>query len=353
MKILTPKELRSIEQFFQLSQSSLLKAMKQYLEEQYGKDKVVASKDFILAIGDIPVALTAHLDTVFKYLPQNIFYDRVKNVMWSPDGLGADDRAGVYSIVQLIKRGLHPTIILTTDEELGCKGAEAFIKILPQAPIDLKYIIELDRRGSDDCVFYQCDNHEFDAYVEKFGFVTNFGSFSDISVICPAWGIAGVNLSIGYYDEHSYSETLYIGQMFNTINKVENMLKDANNAPYFEYRELTNPAWLTNYIKQEAAADADAIDWDPSFGIAKEDWQSFMAPQAKCADCEEWDYDYNLFPVMEENGKEIVICADCLSKRKDVYWCHACGSPFIDKNASINEAIYCKACRGKENDGSK
>ena len=47
---------------------------------------------------------------------------------------------------------------------------ETFIKILPQAPIDLKYIIELDRRGSDDCVFYQCDNHEFDAYVEKFGF---------------------------------------------------------------------------------------------------------------------------------------------------------------------------------------
>ena len=97
------------------------------------------------------------------------------------------------------------------------KGREA------EAITDLNYIIQLDRRGSNDCVFYECNNPEFVEYVEAFGFVTAHGTFSDISTICPSWGIAGVNLSIGYIDEHSYSEILYVGNMLATIGKVEKM----------------------------------------------------------------------------------------------------------------------------------
>lgn len=352
MKVLTPKELKSLEQFFQLTQPSLLKAMKQYLESVYGKNKIIYSEHFLIAIGDIPVALTAHLDTVFKYPPQNIFYDRVKNVMWSSDGLGADDRVGVYSIVQLIKRGYKPSIIFTTDEELGCRGAEHLIKALPQAPMDLSYVIELDRRGSVDCVFYQCNNPLFEEYVESFGFVTNFGSFSDISVICPQWGVAGVNLSVGYYDEHSYSETLYVGQMFATINKVEEMLKVVKSAPIFEYKELTNKAWMKQYIQTSAANDA--YEWDPSYGVSKEDWNMLMEPQSTCNDCGEWDYDYNLFPVKVISDKKIItLCSDCLSKRNDIYWCHGCGEPFIDEEIKENTIPYCENCRGKKKNGNE
>ena len=281
MKTLNPQELKSIEQFFQLNQPSLMKAMKQYLKSKY--DKVISTKEYLVAVGDIPIALTAHLDTVFKNPPNRIFYDRVKNVMWSPEGLGADDRAGVYAIVQIIKSGLRPTIIFTTDEELGCKGSEKLVKDIPIAPTELKYIIELDRRGSDDCVFYQCDNDEFETYVESFGFVMNFGSFSDISMICPAWKVAGVNLSIGYYDEHSYSETLYVGQMLNTINKVKNMLAAAEASPYFEYKELYTKGWLAKYYTHPT--EDDEWGWDPSFGISKETWASFMEPQSKCNQC--------------------------------------------------------------------
>ena len=233
MKTLNQQELKSIEQFFQLTQPQLLKAMKHYLATKY--DKVIATKEYIIAVGDIPVGLVAHLDTVFKFVPNDIYYDRVKNVMWSPDGLGADDRAGVYSIMQLLKAGFKPTVILATDEELGCVGELKIAADFPVAPTELKYIIELDRRGSNDCVFYECNNSKFDEYVESFGFVTNFGSFSDISVICPQWKVAGANLSIGYYNEHSVSETLHIGQMYDTIKKVRHMLENANTAEFFEY----------------------------------------------------------------------------------------------------------------------
>lgn len=351
MKTLTQQELRSIEQFFQLKQSSLLKALRQYLKTRY--DNVISTNDYIVAVGDIPVALTAHMDTVFKHPPQDIFYDRVKNVMWSPDGLGADDRAGVYSIVQIVKSGLRPTIIFTADEELGCVGAEKLIKDIPEAPTQLKYIIELDRRGSNDCVFYSCANSKFDEYVESFGFVTNFGSFSDISVICPQWGVAGVNLSIGYYDEHSVSETLYIGQMLSTIEKVKHMLKVASHADSFEYIEgFAYSKWFKKYTATYPT-DEDDWGWDPSYGISKEEWDAFMEPQSKCNQCGKWDYDYNLFPTKGEDGKTIFFCSDCISQHKHVHWCSECGEPFIDKSLQKGRIYQCKDCRGKVNGETK
>ena len=154
MRTLNNQELKTMESFFQASQSSLKKALTQYLKARY--KRVISTRDYVIAVGDIPVALVAHLDTVFPYLPENIYYDRVKNVMWSSDGLGADDRAGVYAIVQILKYGYRPTIIFTTDEEKGCVGAGILSEQIKTAPTELKYIIQLDRRGSNDCVFYSC-----------------------------------------------------------------------------------------------------------------------------------------------------------------------------------------------------
>ena len=336
MKILKPTEVRSLEQFFQLKQENLLKIMKQYLSTKY--KTVYSTNSYIIAVGDIPIALVAHLDTVFSIPPKDIFYDRNKNVMWSPDGLGADDRAGVYAIVQLIKRGFRPTIIFTTDEEKGALGAEKLIREYPEPPTDLKYIIELDRRGSTDCVFYDCDNSLFEEYVEQFGFITAFGTFSDISVICPAWGMAGVNLSIGYVNEHSYAEILYISNMFATINKVDKMLKDADNVKeIFEYIPTKYSGYFT-YTKTD-----DDFGWDPSYGISKSLWKSWHSPQdlMTCSGCGTNDYDYNLFATKTPSGKTIFLCSDCISKAKNIDWCKRCGEPFlIDKDAETLSFCY-------------
>lgn len=337
MKALNEKELALIEQIFQLSQKQLLKAMEHYLKQKY--DNVIVSHKYIVAIGDIPVALVSHLDTVFKQTPQDIFYDRVKNVMWSPDGLGADDRAGVYSILQILKTGLRPTIIFTTDEEKGCLGAEALVEKIYKAPTSLKYIIELDRNGIKDCVFYSCANEKFEEYVEEFDFETAIGSFSDISVICPAWGIAGVNLSIGYFEEHGYTEFLYVEAMNDTIQKVISMLKEIDEAPYFKY--IPRPTLKT--------------EWDPSYGISKKDWDSFMEPQTKCDKCGKWDYDYNMFPIKTSEGRLKFFCSDCVCSNDHVHWCSICGEPFYD-SSFINkddDIVFCEKCRGIINAKSK
>lgn len=178
--------------------------MERFLCQKY--ENVIITKDYIVAIGEIPIALVAHLDTVYKTPVSNLYYDRQKCIMWSPEGLGADDRAGVFAIIKILHEGLRPTIIFTTDEEQGGRGAT--VLGTQNCPTKLKYMIELDRRGESDCVFYDCYNPEFVKYIESFGFKEAYGSFSDISFLMPPWKVCGVNLSIGYEEEHSYIEQL-------------------------------------------------------------------------------------------------------------------------------------------------
>ena len=152
MRILSDGNLKLFEQIVKMNEASLLKTMNTYLKKFY--NKVTYTKDYVYAIGDIPVTLVAHVDTVFKERPKDIFYDRVKNVLWSPQGLGADDRAGVFAIVNIIKSGLRPHIIFTTGEEMGGLGAQVLTYTEPKPFAEMKYIIQLDRRGKDDCIFY-------------------------------------------------------------------------------------------------------------------------------------------------------------------------------------------------------
>lgn len=186
--------------------------------------KVIKTKEYIIAEGTIPICLIAHLDTVFPdgYL-KDYYYDENKNVIWSPDGLGADDRAGVFAILKILQSGLRPHILFTTDEEMGGIGASFLVG--QDCPFkDVRYFIELDRQGVLECVFYNCNNPDFQLYVESFGFTTERGTFTDISILCPIWGIAGVNLSIGYFNEHSIAEYFNVNYFWETVERVKQML---------------------------------------------------------------------------------------------------------------------------------
>ena len=333
MKVLSDKELTHLEQFFKLKQHSLRKAMNNYLQKYY--DQVICTEKYVIAIGTIPIALVAHMDTVFKKLPEDIYYDKKKNVMWSPNGLGADDRAGVYAIVNIVKDGYRPTIILTTDEECGGLGASALANEIKTAPIELKYVIELDRQGVNDRVFYYCENGDFQKYVESFGFKTEYGTYTDICEICPTWGVAGVNLSIGYKNEHSCSEILHIGNMFETIKKVKKMLDAAEASQSYEY---VSSKWL------------EAYGWDPSFGIPYSTWKSWITPQYKCDCCSKPQYEHELFVVYNEyTDSNVSICADCLVEISNLDWCDSCKQPFIYKDENNVKKTICYKCERKAN----
>ena len=317
--------------------------MYEFLKNTY--DNVKSTKDFIYAEGDIPIALVAHLDTVFPQPPKNIYYDSNKGVVWSPEGLGADDRAGVFIILKIIKLGFKPHIIFTTDEERGGYGASQLVLVKKEQPFkQLKYLIQLDRRGTNDCVFYDCDNKKFIEYVESFGFAEDFGSFSDISILCPAWKTAGVNLSVGYEDEHSVSETLHINPMFATIQKVIAMLRDVDNAKTFKYipAKWYEKYYYSNKKKHnfyyDFLTDYDTYD-DYLYG---DSGYSLLTDDVICDKCGHVFQEYETIPVEMPNHAIKYICPDCLSV-DEVGWCYNCGEAYeLDENHKDN---FCYTCR--------
>lgn len=168
-------------------------------------------KLYIAAKGDIPIVLVAHIDTVFKDETREdmrVYCDQNYHVWWSPDGLGADDRVGIMMILQILKQCPRrlPHILFTMGEEIDARGAFAAISLKENFYESISYVIELDRAGYKEAVYYDCNNKEFEEFINSFGFDTHKGIFTDISILCPEWGVAGVNLSVGYYCEHSYME---------------------------------------------------------------------------------------------------------------------------------------------------
>lgn len=301
-------DLKLLKSIFMTPEKQLLDILYKKLQKSYGKKSVVRTKDFLVAKGSIPVALVAHVDTVFTSPPkeEEIFYDSEKNVMWSEVGLGADDRAGVFSILKIIERGYRPHIIFTTAEEKGGIGASLLTSRFPDPFTEIKYLIELDRRGIDDCVFYDSMNIDFIEYVESFGFKEQRGLFSDISIICPAWDRAGVNLSIGYRNEHSYIETLHLNHMYATIEKVIHMLEDADSINIFKYEGYFQTEMdLNDYITE-------------------------------CSVCGKLIYSYESIPVINEEGLIETFCSACLTDEEDnLSWCISCGRPF-KKNGKLS-----------------
>ena len=211
------------------------------------------SRNFLFCKGEEPVMVVAHLDTVFEdFLKpsstnstddlwgiynfyqtetkfKEIYHDQVKGVIWSPDGLGADDRVGVFMILSLVRAGARPSILFTTDEESGSASGYDFALQYRYKfqNYGIKYLMELDRSGVNDCVFYKCDNPDFTKYIEGYGFKTDIGSFTDISVICPIVKTAGVNLSVGYWNEHSKTEMIDLFTMSKNFDIIYKMIKNS------------------------------------------------------------------------------------------------------------------------------
>ncbi len=304
---LSKKDTQLLTLLLRSSDNSLLNACEHFLNEKYGKHNVFVKKEFIYATGDIPILLVAHLDTVLSNTPA-ILTNREGNIWMGRHGLGADDRAGVFAILKIIQSGRRPSVLFTTDEELGGLGAMAFVKEFAEPPVPTKYVIEIDRRGKGQAVFYECGNTKFMTYVESFGFETQRGIFSDISFICPHWDVAGVNLSAGYYNEHTELESLKIEDLFYTIDRVKQML--------------------------DCAAEAEIYDFE---AIDKK--KAVRSLYSQCQVCGKYA---PLFSTTRVQG--VNVCIECMTRYVD--WCDKCGKPFfaITEGEIINEESLCEEC---------
>lgn len=225
---------KEFEKICRMSQKSLKNHVKQMLKKTH--DEVTVADGYVYAQGIFPVLLVAHLDTVHEKLPNMIVYDQTQDIISSPNGIGGDDRAGVYMIFEILKL-FNCSVLFCEDEEVGGIGAGKFAKSELASGLHFNYIMEFDRANANDAVFYSCANDEFEKFITKDFYKTNYGTYSDICDVAPALGCAAVNLSCGYYKAHTKDEYVVLSEMENSIRAACDILARTSHDDKFEYVE--------------------------------------------------------------------------------------------------------------------
>ena len=222
------------------------------------------------------VLLTAHLDTVHKELVQEVVekQEAGRTIISSPQGIGGDDRCGVYIILRLLEDGCRQPILFCHDEEIGGVGSTSFCKTDKHIPDvestmgDIKFMLELDRGNASDAVYYDCDNVDFSTFVEKtIPYRFAHGTFSDISVLAPHFKVAAVNLSCGYYKAHTLNEYVVLEEMEETHLQSKKLIEAAKQENRFEYieRQYRYQDWYDDifyddrYTSSEFYGDGDVV----------------------------------------------------------------------------------------------
>lgn len=229
---------------------------------------------YLYAEGEVPVLLLAHMDTVHHDNCTIVCTSEDGNYVMSPQGIGGDDRCGIFMVLEIIKE-YKCSVLFTEDEEKGCVGAHKFVndKVVPTVPIN--YLLEFDRKNKNDAVFYSCDNKDFEAFItdEEIGFKTAYGSCSDISSVAPYLKTAAVNLSCGYYNAHTEHEYVKMSEMLHNIERAKLII--AKECEHFEYVEKTielsnwgakiskqnyDKDWYDKYYNRKDYLDGDDYD---------------------------------------------------------------------------------------------
>lgn len=207
--------------------------------------------NFVYIPGKRPdrVVLVAHADTVWDlfYLKElypytdpelaeklpHMIHDPVfdgKTVFqngWSGWGLGADDRAGC-AMLWLLKDSGH-SLLVTDGEEHGQIGSHYLTDHYPALSEELNahsYMIQLDRRGSSDYKTYNLPvTGAFCRFIRWHTGCRDAGKTSRTDIVALCRTVCGVNLSIGYRNEHSPAEQLSYASWLKMLTKLSRMLE--------------------------------------------------------------------------------------------------------------------------------
>lgn len=283
------------EKILKLSQPKLKRYLKKRLRRM-GYDPVLED-GYLYAKGEVPVLLIAHLDTVHEQEPETI--NTTDGVVWSPQGIGGDDRCGVYAILRIVKEQ-KCSVLFCEDEEIGCVGAGKFAEtaLCKEAAKDINFMVEIDRKGNNDLVFYSNGNTAFKNWCEKVtGYTTSWGTCSDISKLMPAMNRAGVNISAGYYDEHTLSHTIVLSDLEKTIEAVTKLATEEISTGPFHYIASYSYGYGRQYGKWDDYYD----DYD-GYSYGASSYYGSNKKEEKTDDVSK----YGINPDLDVKGKKIM-----------------------------------------------
>lgn len=230
-------------------------------ESGYSEQDIVEdANNFLYFKGNLPIMLCAHVDTV-KNPPTKLYLSEKSRLLTAgkDEQIGGDDRAGVSGILEIAFLGLKPHLLFTRGEETGLKGATEAAKSLAgeesqkKFGVDLKIqdvrcIIALDRCGDGECAYYNNGNEDFKKWVKSFGLKEVAGTGNDIRLLCPAWNVSGVNVSIGYESAHSSRDYISFKSFKKCIDRIEMMVRNPppSRFPFVENKDYHRYTYQRN-----------------------------------------------------------------------------------------------------------
>lgn len=183
--------------------------------------------NYILRIGKAPILWSSHTDTVHSnYLEKKqklLIVENTKEVISDNSNcLGADNGAGVWMCLELIKAGVEGLYIFHREEESGGKGSRFIVSQTPEILKDIQYAVAFDRRGTDSVITHQvtrtcsnifakelCDALDMGHKPDDGGTFTDTANYAHIIPECT-------NISAGFHREHTPKEwldTVYLANL--------------------------------------------------------------------------------------------------------------------------------------------
>ena len=188
------------------------------------------------------VLLVAHADTYWdggRPSQHNVIRDA--DVLRSSNrnvGLGADDRAGC-AIIWLLQHLGH-SILITDGEEQGRRGSTYLMEENPVLVDEIQknhqFVIQLDRRNGTDFKCYSVGSVAFRNYIAAETGYTEPDILASTDIVTLCTEITGVNLSIGYRNEHTSLECLHLSEWQSTLDLCRRWLAQED-LPRFEIED--------------------------------------------------------------------------------------------------------------------
>lgn len=183
--------------------------------------------------------VAAHLDEVHQPSVRNLqeidgnIYAVDEN--GEPVGIGADDKNGVWIVIQLLRQIETMKAVLFVREEKATfdgyrHGSDdcdlAFFN-------DVKFVLQCDRKGAGDLVTYctkkeirLCDDDFVPEWIlQKYGYAPVDGGVTDVVHLKQrGLQVPCCNISCGYYNAHKLEEYTNIGELQNSFEFVKTLV---------------------------------------------------------------------------------------------------------------------------------
>lgn len=281
--------------------------------------------NLFIKIGESDVMFTSHLDTATS-ANADVNHVIVDNII-KTDGtsiLGADDKAGVTIMLNMIKNNIPGLYYFFLGEEVGCVGSKKVAGVQKETKIEgINKVISFDRRGTNSIITYQSSkrcasdtfgkaladqfnsvNDTFKYEIDPTGVLTDSVQFISIYPECT-------NISVGYQSEHTFAETQdieHLEKLAEACLKIDwNGLPVERDPSVVEYRSYSGgwsyPGW---------------DDYDDYYGYgynsnsrSHNNWGSITKPKVKTEKVWFHDKKYNYISSIEvEDWTKKVISVD-------------------------------------------